>query len=238
MSEPSPTYDTGDRAEAASREMPRYISQKLVWALKIASIDQAPADRDRVNASGDWLLIPAEPGYAPITVSHDWILKHRPQAGGYFVTYQDGYRSYSPAEAFEAGNTPIDAWGIQRAQEPKYSIGERGRLVNRASGRPIPDDEPIFTLRAQDKLGMQTLQAYRAMSLSVGVDPGSIDERIQAFSKFAVQHPERMKYPNLRSPAPAAVIEQASTALDLSSDAPLAQAGEPKGNGEACDACQ
>jgi hypothetical protein len=40
-------------------------------------------------------------------VSLEYLDKHSPQAGGYYVVYEDGYRSYSPAAAFEAGYTLI-----------------------------------------------------------------------------------------------------------------------------------
>ena len=33
--------------------------------------------------------------------------KHAPQPGGYFVLYEGGYTSWSPADAFEAGYTPV-----------------------------------------------------------------------------------------------------------------------------------
>lgn len=39
-----------------------------------------------------------------IKVDFTWHDKHKPQVGGYFVLYPDGYQSYSPAEPFEAGN--------------------------------------------------------------------------------------------------------------------------------------
>lgn len=29
--------------------------------------------------------------------------RHQPEVGGYFVIYDDGYQSYSPAKAFEEG---------------------------------------------------------------------------------------------------------------------------------------
>lgn len=34
---------------------------------------------------------------------HAWITKHKPEVGGYLVVYEDGYKSYSPAKAFEEG---------------------------------------------------------------------------------------------------------------------------------------
>ena len=38
-----------------------------------------------------------------IKVSNEYMLKHKPRIGGYYVQYKDGYESYSPAEAFEEG---------------------------------------------------------------------------------------------------------------------------------------
>lgn len=40
-------------------------------------------------------------------VGAPWVVKHEPQYSGYFVRYEDGYSSYSPAEAFEAGYTEV-----------------------------------------------------------------------------------------------------------------------------------
>ena len=90
---------------SASAELPRYKCHKEVWALKIAEIHQAPADQERVYASGDWYLVPEDRHYAPICVGHDeFIVKHKPQAGGYYVVYPpDGYASFSPAKPFEDG---------------------------------------------------------------------------------------------------------------------------------------
>lgn len=89
-------------------------------------------------------------------------------------------------------------FGLPLAQEPKYTTGSRdGRIVNRETGKPIPDDEPVFILRAQDKLAQQALQAYRTMTASAGLNPASIDERVTAFAAFAEAHPERMKLPNV-----------------------------------------
>lgn len=99
-----------DAAEIRIRtlaEMPRYQSHKKVWALKIKEIKQAPPDQERQHAGGDWYLVPVEAGFAPIVVGHAYILKHTPRDGGYYVRYEDGYESFSPAEAFESGYTRI-----------------------------------------------------------------------------------------------------------------------------------
>jgi len=81
---------------AESREMPRYKSHKEVHAFKIAKIVLS-------TAGGGAEITPVEEGYAPFFVRSDYLTKHDPQVGGYYVVYKDGYKSYSPAEAFEEG---------------------------------------------------------------------------------------------------------------------------------------
>lgn len=46
-----------------------------------------------------------------IEVGDDWIQKHNPKSGGYLVVYEDGYLSYSPASAFEAGYRQLEPVG-------------------------------------------------------------------------------------------------------------------------------
>lgn len=82
-----------------SAEMPRYRCHKEVWALRIAAIDP--------TADGGARITPAEDGYAPFEVDADYTSKHKPEAGGYFVVYKDGYKSFSPAVAFEEGYTRV-----------------------------------------------------------------------------------------------------------------------------------
>lgn len=97
-------------ASGESAEMPRYKCHKEVWALKIAAIeydaDRAKADGNR-ETDGSADLIPADPGYAMFTVDAAYVRKHNPQVGGYYVVYKDGYKSFSPAEAFEDGYTRL-----------------------------------------------------------------------------------------------------------------------------------
>ena len=38
-------------------------------------------------------------GGCDVIVGDDFIAKHRPVVGGYYVKYEDGYASYSPASA-------------------------------------------------------------------------------------------------------------------------------------------
>jgi hypothetical protein len=84
----------------AAVEMPRYKCHKEVWALKLDGV--AP-----VNQDGSTWLYPADKTYASFMVSAEFVAKHKPTVGGYYVVYKDGYTSFSPADAFEDGYTLI-----------------------------------------------------------------------------------------------------------------------------------
>ena len=74
--------------------MPKYKCKKEVWALKIGDI---------VREENSYVIHPENSDYAPFAVSSDYVIKHSPTIGGYYVIYKDGYESYSPAGAFEEG---------------------------------------------------------------------------------------------------------------------------------------
>lgn len=90
-------------------EMPKYQSHKKVWALKIKGIvfDKDLADETGRETDGSATITPEENGYGPFKVDQAYVSKHNPKVGGYYVVYDDGYKSWSPAEAFEAGYTLI-----------------------------------------------------------------------------------------------------------------------------------
>lgn len=93
--------------QAAQTQMPRYQCHKKVWALKIAAIELDGAGENR-DSDGTATITPAEYGYAPIKVDREYMRKHKPEIGGYYVIYDgDFYKSYSPAKAFEDGYTLI-----------------------------------------------------------------------------------------------------------------------------------
>lgn len=72
-------------------------------------------------------------GGAFVAVTENFILKHKPEVGGYYVKYADGYESFSPAKAFEEGY--IEHGGIQHID----SIARVCHEVNRAYCQSMGD---------------------------------------------------------------------------------------------------
>ncbi len=82
-----------------SLPMPTYQCHKKVKAMKISEI---VPDFQTNNLK---MLFEGSDGY--VVVSKEWSYKNNPEVGGYYVVYEDGYDSYSPAKAFEEGYTLI-----------------------------------------------------------------------------------------------------------------------------------
>lgn len=111
--------------------LPRYKCHKEVNAVKIAAIEFAPMPRflratcrgcfalgtacgncerctwEREHGSSRNAVITPEGEFPSFVVSGEFMAKHKPVAGGYFVVYADGYESFSPAKAFEEGYTLV-----------------------------------------------------------------------------------------------------------------------------------
>jgi hypothetical protein len=88
-------------------EMPRYHCHKVVRALKIHSVEPDPSSE--AVAERARLLTFEDPGFSPLRVEEDYVRRHNPQPGGYYVVYEpDGYASFSPAGPFEAGYSRMD----------------------------------------------------------------------------------------------------------------------------------
>lgn len=95
--------------QAAMTEMPRYKCHKEVHALKIKAVthNSVLAQLSGNESDGSALIVPEDEGYAEFRVDAEYVRKHNPQPGGYYVVYSDGYKSFSPAEAFEDGYTRL-----------------------------------------------------------------------------------------------------------------------------------
>lgn len=93
-----------------TREMPKYQCHKQVWALKIREIKHHEnPDKSGRSAAASYgaTITPADPRYGEFDVPAEFITKHKPVAGGYYVVYDDSYTSFSPAAAFESGYSLI-----------------------------------------------------------------------------------------------------------------------------------
>lgn len=104
-----------------SKEMPRYQSHKVVHALKIGEIKKdivhPPTGMKQIIT-----LAPADSEYPPFEIPDVICARYFPVPGDYYVVYDDGYASISPAKAFEEGYT--------RLADPP-TISEAGLLILR-----------------------------------------------------------------------------------------------------------
>ena len=90
----------------ALQGIPQYRSHKIVQALKIGRIDGTT-------------IHPEDPTLPQVQVNPEYLdnYKRAAEQPGYFVQYDDGYQSWSPAKAFEEGYTQL-AHGIDYAAIP------------------------------------------------------------------------------------------------------------------------
>lgn len=80
----------------------QYRSHKLVRAAKILS---ASAKNPHEN---EGFMLELEGVDQKWFASWDWWMTKNARTGGYLVFYEDGYTSWSPAEAFEAGYDKVN----------------------------------------------------------------------------------------------------------------------------------
>ncbi len=101
----------------AGHPLPRYRCHKEVRALKIAAVEY--------DARTAEFWIAPEPGqgrpFGKFQVSEEYVKKHKPAAGGYYVLYDDGYESFSPAAPFESGYTLITSDAPETA-DPQHDL--------------------------------------------------------------------------------------------------------------------
>ena len=76
--------------------MKTYKCHKQVKAFKISDIKLIEDSIYNLVGSNDIVM-----------VREDFMQKFKPEVGGYYVLYNDGYQSYSPAEPFEEGYTEL-----------------------------------------------------------------------------------------------------------------------------------
>jgi hypothetical protein len=158
----------------------------------------------------------AKPGwrwYGPteeIAICRYFIAVNGPQWSVPYLVDEDGNKIYPFAET-DIGGVVMEAMMEQRkapegmpvSQEPKYGIKDN-RLFNRETGEFIPDDEPVFIMRARDANAATGIVRYISRCMSHGhPDEAKREEHVLAlmrryddFRAFAKAHPDRMKYPD------------------------------------------
>lgn len=85
---------------ASEKSMPSFISHKLVWGLRIAEVEKIP--------DGGVILHFTDKGFGNLKLNTSQLAnKLEPKAGMYYVRYENSYFSFSPADVFEAGYSPL-----------------------------------------------------------------------------------------------------------------------------------
>jgi hypothetical protein len=153
----------------SKESLPLYQSIKKVRGAKIALITGllgVPNVRLTLEIGSDQMSL---------DVGGTYVLKHNPTVGGYYVLYEDGYESFSPADAFEKGNVlisdslPSEA-EMEEIDESTYQSADP-KLIGRGLTTPlyhVPTEafEPTGQLQALsectdiDFLRFQVAQLY------------------------------------------------------------------------------
>lgn len=96
-------------------ELPKYQCHKKVWALKIKDISYHADPNPEITIEEfaktpefqGGHIFPENSRFNPISFNAEYYHKHKPEIGGYYVVYENGYKSFSPSDAFESGYTLI-----------------------------------------------------------------------------------------------------------------------------------
>lgn len=205
--------------------LPMYKSHKIVHALKINEVDVSgntlgfEGDYEPMEMDTGWMQKHAPEAGGYFVVYADNYESYSPAKA-----FEEGYTPYvepegterrrkgagerlsdDEVEAVRAGGAdpiafnklppPIVEGGLSMEQSAKYTTNEAGQLVSRASGAPIPPDEPVFIVRAQDIYAAQTLGAYKSF---VKDDDGKavMLEVMRGFAKWQDDNRGKVKMPD------------------------------------------
>lgn len=163
-------------------ELPQYKCHKVVRAGKIEDIAVYG------DGSADFLL----EGGAYAKADRAFVEKHTPTPGGYYVVYEDGYASFSPAKAFEDGYMKVEPMGSGEANAPAIDSASDQRIANnvmRHEYRVLSDNEKV-DMRAIKDAGLdflrhvETLETRRGPSRELSIAKTKIEEAVM----WAVKH--------------------------------------------------
>lgn len=124
-----------------------------------------------------------------ITVGQAWVQKHKPQADGYLVAYEDGYLSYSPADVFEAGyhELPelgnscggVGAYGLAPATQDdinRRAVKALNTIMDTAPAA-LTTDLPPHQLRVLQELVEVSKRHHKLMEFTTTDTFASLDEQ-------------------------------------------------------------
>ena len=186
--------------------LPHWKCHKVVQAGRISLMA-----RDEPNGM---LMVHAEPSNMPFAVPLDFLRRHNPEIGGYFTVYEDGYISYSPAAAFEAGYSLIidkDSNGTvltQNADGTESLYVDMPAAVTKASAllRDLDAFIPMKTVTDAANPTAEPLPGYRP---------------VQSMVYCGIYTEDGSKYPDLRDALEKLQLNDASLSFEPESSAAL-----------------
>lgn len=109
----------------------------------------------------------------------------------HFVVQEDGTcTAPAPASSERGSDRPLGNRFVVRDSQ----------IVKIANGEVLPDEEPLFLVRARDHLALPMLHKYREMMVTDGCNDyilNLMDEMLAQFDDFQKRYPERMKQPGI-----------------------------------------
>ena len=145
--------------------LPRWKCHKIVRAVQIESITK-PDDKYTIKP----VIDDRNKHMGLIIVDSEFIEKHNPQVGGYFVIYDDNYQSFSPKEAFEAGyspyspceSKPIELTERDRLETEIKDLKDKILKIESLSNDPYIPEYPRYLLHIQENV----MFAYRSVLMA------------------------------------------------------------------------
>lgn len=92
--------------------------------------------------------------------------------------------------------TEADVVELLSVANPDISLDE---AIGSAQGLKFPIDEPVFLIRAQDKLAPQAVANYLSMSQANGVNPDQLElvaRTVNDIKVFQRDHADKVKLPD------------------------------------------
>ena len=104
-------------------------------------------------------------------------------------------------------------------------------LIKRSNEDPIPEDEPVFILRARDRFALSLLLYYRELSITEGANEwhkAGMERVILGFEAWTDAHPGLMKEPGVTRGLPEDLVRCYHGRVDLPG-APCALCADEEG---------